>query len=169
MSVQYKMIDGFPTYKVGDNGTVLSFRKNKWRQLFGMRGTGYATIRFYVDGKRKDIPIHKLVLNAFVGPCPEGMEACHHDDDSFNNALSNLRWDTHKANAYDSIRNGSFAFPKALRGSSSSRSKLSEFDVAMIRALLKEGCLVKELALDFRVGPSQIKRISKGTTWRHLW
>ena len=50
--------------------------------------------------------IHWLVLEAFVGPRPEGMHACHWDDDPANNHLSNLRWDTPSANRFDSVRNG---------------------------------------------------------------
>lgn len=50
--------------------------------------------------------VHHLVLEAFVGPCPTGMVACHYDDDSTNNRLDNLRWDTISANNYDQVRNG---------------------------------------------------------------
>jgi hypothetical protein len=50
--------------------------------------------------------VHRLVLLAFVGPCPKGMEACHWDDNPGNNHLSNLRWDTSLANKRDMARNG---------------------------------------------------------------
>lgn len=50
--------------------------------------------------------VHRLVLEAFVGPRPEGMEGCHFDDDNENNRLSNLRWDTHSGNMRDKVRNG---------------------------------------------------------------
>lgn len=50
--------------------------------------------------------VHRLVLEAFVGPCPEGQQACHADDDKANNSLINLRWDSPSANAADMRRNG---------------------------------------------------------------
>lgn len=50
--------------------------------------------------------VHRLVLEAFVGPCPDGMECCHYDDDPSNNRIENLRWDTHSANQRDLVRNG---------------------------------------------------------------
>lgn len=50
--------------------------------------------------------VHPLVLEAFVGPRPPGMEACHADGNKTNNALSNLRWDTKRANELDAIRLG---------------------------------------------------------------
>ena len=53
------------------------------------------------DGKKKMRLAHRLVLEAFVGPCPQGQEACHRDGNAANNELSNLRWDTHLANCQD--------------------------------------------------------------------
>lgn len=50
--------------------------------------------------------VHRLVLEAFVGPCPDGMVACHWDDNPENNHLNNLRWDTESSNQRDKVRNG---------------------------------------------------------------
>lgn len=58
------------------------------------------------NGKSCNRRVHQLVLEAFVGPCPPGMEGCHWDDNKENNALRNLRWDTHSANELDKVRNG---------------------------------------------------------------
>lgn len=58
------------------------------------------------NGKAYNRRVHQLVLEAFVGPCPPGMEGCHWDDNKENNALVNLRWDTHSANMHDKVRNG---------------------------------------------------------------
>lgn len=58
------------------------------------------------DGKRRDFKVHQLVLLAFVGPCPDGMETLHSDDDPTNNHLSNLRYGTRSENQRDRVRNG---------------------------------------------------------------
>ena len=50
-------------------------------------------------------PLHHLVLEAFVGPRPEGMIGLHHDDDPNNNNVTNLRWGTYQDNADDRKRN----------------------------------------------------------------
>ena len=50
--------------------------------------------------------VHQLVLEAFVGPCPAGYLCRHLDGDATNNALSNLRWDTARANNLDTVRHG---------------------------------------------------------------
>lgn len=57
-------------------------------------------------GKHNKQYVHRLVLLAFVGPPAPGQEACHWDDDTSNNHLSNLRWGTRQANMIDRSRNG---------------------------------------------------------------
>lgn len=55
---------------------------------------GYLTVRL----RGKTFTVHSVVLTAFIGPKPAGYAACHNDGNRQNNALSNLRWDTYKAN-----------------------------------------------------------------------
>lgn len=72
-----------------------------------MRRDGRVGITLLFDGiaKTRNVMVHRLVLEAFVGPCPEGMQCCHWDDVPTNNRLSNLRWDTPAANEKDKARN----------------------------------------------------------------
>ena len=63
----------------------------------------------HAGGLRRNFYVHHLVLVTFVGPCPPGMEGCHWNDIPGDNRLVNLRWDTRRANALDSIRNGTHA------------------------------------------------------------
>jgi hypothetical protein len=58
------------------------------------------------NGKGKSHKVHRLVMEAFVGPCPEGMEVRHLDGDGGNNNLVNLRYGTHKENMQDTIIHG---------------------------------------------------------------
>lgn len=44
-----------------------------------------------------------------MGSRPDGLVACHWNDDPADNRLSNLRWDTPSANSLDSVRNGTHA------------------------------------------------------------
>ena len=66
---------------------------------------GYKTVCLCRDGIRSTKRVHRLVLEAFVGPCPEGMERLHWDDVPSNNHLSNLRYGTKLENAADKLRN----------------------------------------------------------------
>jgi len=106
-------------YEVSDQGRVRSLNRTvackfgstklyKGRTLTGSVNpkTGYrtATLVDAAKGRKKYAVIHRLVLEAFVGPCPPGMECCHGDLDRSNEALSNLRWDTRSANTLDAVR-----------------------------------------------------------------
>lgn len=69
---------------------------------------GYACISIRKDGKYYDFLVHRLVLETFVGPCPENMECLHGDGNKTNNNVDNLRWGTRVENIQDSIDHGVF-------------------------------------------------------------
>ena len=69
----------------------------------------HLSVTLCTGGSRRNFQVHHLVLVTFVGPCPPGMEGCHWNDIPDDNRLANLRWDTRRANALDSIRNGNHA------------------------------------------------------------
>lgn len=110
-------------YEVSNLGRVRSFNKrygqNKSRS--GFRGlspiptiiTGRPDARGYYQvcmtdailKKRRNFRIHTLVMQAFVGPAPEGLIICHYNDIKTDNRLENLRYDTPLANQQDRRRN----------------------------------------------------------------
>lgn len=77
-----------------------------------MKLTVHRSGHLYVRLHRRPHQAHRLVLLAFVGPCPEGMECCHRDGNPANNRLTNLRWDTLSANRLDRVRHGTHHFAK---------------------------------------------------------
>lgn len=102
------------TYEVSNLGQVRSLsRPDSWgrpvrgRALSPDAGSGgHLRVKLTRNGVSRRFFIHRLVLAAFVGPRPEGMEACHNDGNPTNNIVSNLRWDTKSANAQDRRRHG---------------------------------------------------------------
>ncbi len=64
---------------------------------------GYLCVRL---GIGRQYAVHRLVLLAFVGPCPEGQEALHQNGDPSDPRLTNLRWGTHSENQLDQVRHG---------------------------------------------------------------
>lgn len=116
-TVQYRDIPGVPGYRVGSDGSVWTCRlmgahssrrgTGEWRRCRSYRrpyGCRYVVVCFRVvpGGPISCHYIHQLVLEAFVGACPEGMEARHFPDrDTSNNRLENLRWATHQQNIDD--------------------------------------------------------------------
>lgn len=59
-----------------------------------------------VLGRGNQWLVHRLVMWAFVGPCPDGHQVAHNDGDRHNNVLSNLRYATPKENQSDKHRHG---------------------------------------------------------------
>lgn len=92
-------------YEVSDLGRVWSVKRSMIRATSKLVGR-YPSLRLYRDNVGVTVYVHILILEAFVGPCPEGMQACHRNDIGDDNRLSNLRWDTPSQNAFDRVRNG---------------------------------------------------------------
>jgi hypothetical protein len=66
----------------------------------------YLLVRLKRDGGGRTFLVHRLMLEAFRGPCPDGMESCHGNDIKDDNRLENLRWDTPTENNLDIVANG---------------------------------------------------------------
>lgn len=68
---------------------------------------GYKLVKMLDSSRRvSSFLVHRLVLEAFVGPCPPGMEARHLDGNPANNVLRNLAWGTKSENELDKVRQG---------------------------------------------------------------
>lgn len=162
MGVEYRDVPGFPGYRVGNDGSLWS----QWRRLKGnvqsSRG-GYRNTTLRRDGKDHWRYVHSLVLLAFVGPRPDGMEARHLDGDPLNNRLSNLCWGTHAENGVDMIQHG-----RSVRGERSGMAKLTESDVRYARLLAESGKLHREIAAELGVGTRHIGKIVRREIWAWL-
>lgn len=72
---------------------------------------------------------------------------------------------TQKQNMKDKIHRG-----RQARGSQNGRSKLTEYDVLLIRDHLTDGCLSQAaIGRLFGVSHSVIRDIKHGKTWTHIW
>ena len=67
---------------------------------------GYKQVSLSKGNRQRTHKVHRLVLEAFVGPCPEGMESCHANDIPGDNRLENLRWGTRRENLLERDTNG---------------------------------------------------------------
>jgi hypothetical protein len=76
------------------------------QSLTGPKGRQYfeVSLRTLTPGVRSRRKVHHLILEAFVGPRPEGLKACHNNGDGHDNRLDNLRWDTQANNIADMHR-----------------------------------------------------------------
>ncbi len=168
--VEHRDIPGFPGYRVGDDGSVWSrwgkgcngVMGSRWRRLRGRADKdGYRKVNLRRCGKVHERKVHRLVLEAFVGRCPEGMQCRHFPDrDPGNNRLENLAWGTPRENMADQVVHGT-----GNRGSKHWSAKLTEAQVRIIRRWLAAGISQVNISLFFGVAPQTIGDISTGETW----
>jgi HNH endonuclease/NUMOD4 motif len=54
--------------------------------------------------------VHRLVMEVFVGPCPDGMEVRHLNGVPGDNRVENLKYGTHTENVLDAVAHGTHTF-----------------------------------------------------------
>ena len=132
---------------------------------------------------RKNIYVHNLVLNEFIGPRPEKMECNHEDGIKQNCKLENLEWTTKSENNKHAYRLGLKILQRPdLRGEKSPCSKLKSGEIWLIRKLYnsriekdpKSKLKVHFSKLDrqfiadmFHIDISHVGNIGSGRRWHH--
>lgn len=159
-------------YRVSDRGRIHSLERTRKTKGGGVcvvpekiilgtqGGFGYRHVTLRKNGRKKQYSMHQLVLLAFVGPCPSGMEGCHFPDNNpDNNSLGNLRYDSHANNNRDR---------EYKKGEEHHAAKLTENRVRKIRRLWKAGWLQVHLAKRFGVRQTHISDIVHRKVWKHI-
>lgn len=111
----WKPIPGYEgSYEVSNDGQVRSLDRIR-RSGVPMRGRirkqatskgGHKRVHLSLDGNTKYILVHHAVMEAFVGPRPDGLVCCHDNGNPADNRLENLRYDTLSENSMDSVVHG---------------------------------------------------------------
>jgi hypothetical protein len=124
-------------YQVSDMGRVRSLGADKNHKGKILKGRivnkyGHLSVQLCKKCKARSFLIHRLVLLAFVGPCPDGMECRHLDGNHQNNKLKNLKWGTSSENRRDAMKHGTW---RPVKGPDNSGSKhgLSKFNEKIIK------------------------------------
>jgi hypothetical protein len=172
---EWRPVEGFPGYLVSSLGRVQSMRHGAPRILKGdTDGGGYVRIKLRKDRRNNYRSVHRLVLEAFIGPRPPGQVSRHIDDDKSNNRISNLAYGSHAENLADAIRNGRRRIrkPKPIRGrvfgSNGLGARLQEHQIPLIRAASANGETYDSIASRFGVSISTIWSVIAGQTWKYV-
>lgn len=174
---QGRLVPGYPCYCVTHDGRVWTRFKRvgkrprvigaEWVEKTGCPSNkGHLRVELHslaTGVKPRKFMVHVLVLELFVGPRPDGMEACHEDGDPNNNHVSNLRWDTPEGNWADRKRHG-----RGGEGVKSPQAKLTDDAVRDIRESRKCGVKLKVLAAKYGVSIAKISQVAKGKNWSHV-
>jgi hypothetical protein len=173
VDIEYREIDELPGYRFGSDGSIESrwVRGSKRRRMVESwhpvrsrvnRRLGYAYTTLRAPEGTRHFRLNVLVLWAFTGHRPPGMEASHLDGNRLNNAVGNLAWKSHVGNIRDKFAHGTVH-----RGSQIRNSKLTEGDIPVIRRLRAEGNTFASLGRAFGVSESAIRAVFK-RHWRHV-
>ena len=160
-----KPIPGFPKYKITKDGRIWSlYRGGRWLSLTeNMHGR--LRVSLYKNGEQHHKEVHRLVLETFVGPCPDGMQSCHNNGNKTDNLINNLRWDTSSNNHKDTVKHGTSPFGN---GESNIRSKLKERDVINIIHLYNTKLFSQqEVANMYKISQTMVSHILNRRRWKH--
>lgn len=108
MTERWRPIHGFPDYYVSDLGRVKSTKYTRPR-ILSQRVERGPYLRVELSRGHRVLcrkRVHRLVAEAFYGPCPEGYVARHLNGDHLDNRADNLRWGTPSENQHDTVRHG---------------------------------------------------------------
>ncbi len=153
---EWRKIAGFEgRYDVSDEGEVRSWVRNpRGRLLKSSKDShGYPKVSLYDDAENQHCkPVHRMVAEAFHGPCPAGHEARHLDGNPANNRSENLAWGSRSENQLDRRAHGT-----SNAGLRNGNGKLTWDEVLQIRALKGQitqrslgewfGCHVRQIGL----------------------
>lgn len=160
-------------YEVSDLGRVRSLPR---RCSNGMRGgqviggcvysNGYTYVWLTRGPRREREALHRLVLEAFAGPCPPGQEACHGPGGQSDNRWpESLKWGTPSENQRDRFRDGT-----DMAGEQNTKAKLTWAAVREIRRRAANGATVALLAAEYGkeygIAPVTLRNVLEGRTWK---
>lgn len=159
--------DGF--YEVSSLGRIRStmpIKGNRGPRLLSLQLTkGYPCVKLRIPGTQTSRwhRVHRLVVEAFIGPIPEGYEVNHIDAQRTNNVPTNLELVTRTENMAHCRSLGRLAI-----GVRSGKARISEADVRAIRASRADGVPLDEIAQRFGISKQHVSGIAKGRFWKHL-
>lgn len=170
----FRHVPGYSGWAVSRSGVVMSCKRfghghtwGAWHylKLQKRRPTPKDAFYIYVGIRTSStsttrVRVHRLVLAAFVGPCPDGKEGCHNNGKSTDNRLTNLRWGTPVSNSADQRRHGTIRV-----GAKRPGSKLTD---SVVMKIIESSSSVTVLADRYGVSESLVYKIRSRKKWKHV-
>lgn len=182
----FKDIDEYDgDYQISNFGNVksLKYYHGKYERILKIKINkyGYSNVALYMNKKRKDCLVHRLVAEAFIpNSNPNNKKTINHINGIKNdNRVENLEWCTASENQLHAYKTG-LQLPTIItekgkqhlreckQGENSEKAKLKNEDVINIRKLYSEGVTQKQLAINYNVRIPNISRIVNYKRWKHI-
>ena len=162
--MEWRILPTLPDFAVSSAGFIKRFRNKRNSRPDGIiKGhiinSGYLVVRLNFQGRVYSRLIHRLIAEAFWGPCPKGQEVNHRNHNKMDNSAMNLEYITRSANLIHS---------EAYRGERNGQAKLTTAQVFEIRRLHAEGLGYKRLAKRLGLSWSLVRNAASGRTWKYL-
>lgn len=149
--------EGYFADERGDIYCTLPHRGIKPSQPRRIRGNDNGTGYLIVNVLGKTRLVHRLVLEAFSGVCPTGLEARHLNGDRKDNRLCNLAWGTREENIEDKKRHA-----ECLRD-------LRDEDRQFVVVWYAAGNSLRRIASVIGKEPKHIRHLVKGIRQERVW
>lgn len=158
----FRLIPGYTRYKINRYGVVKRINTGRISSgkivKFGRnKNINYRFLSLKPDYRDKFVKagIHRLLALTFL-PMPIGfetMDVCHLDNNSLNNSLENLEWNTRRENNLQTCRNYNPSFQNPILVFDKKTKEITEY--FSIREM--------ERILDLKKGRGEERALSKGT------
>lgn len=147
-------IKGFENhYSASDAGFIRNDRTGKILKpmMQGEKRKQYQVVALCVNGQQTRRKVHQIILETFDRPGTPNEVGRHRDDDTSNNAITNLCWGSRGDNNLDMVRLGNHPV-----------QVLTNEQAAEIRTRRLGGERGAQLAREFGVSPQTICDIANG-------
>lgn len=161
----WRSIPGWIGYEVSDLGRVRSRCRCSTHRLLTPYpvGRGYLRVTLYKGSRVEQygVFVAKLVMLAFVGPCPSGHQINHKNGIKTNNCLKNLEYCTPKQN----VEHASSTGLRDNRGENNPHAKLRRAEIEIILSMVYGGEVQQSIGDLFGVSQHHVSRIKAGRSW----
>lgn len=128
-----------------------------------MSSNGYLRVFLRKEGKTHTVYAHRAVCAAFKGPCPQGYQCRHLDNNRQNNRPSNLEWSTKADNEADKKKFGTL-----ITGEKAKHAVLTEEIVKAARERARLGEQIEIIAKSLSINPRVMADAVTGRRWAWL-
>lgn len=152
-------------YFINQLGEIKNIKTDRiLKQKITQRGYMFVTVS--INGKLKDLSIHREVAKAFISNDNNLSFVNHKDGNKQNNSVENLEWCTPSENMKHAYKNN--LIKDGCKGETCHLSKLKDEDVINIRFQNLNGVEINKIAKEFNVSCKNIKFIINRKTWKHI-